>query len=87
VIYNPYAIVFHRRALFPGGYARKLFDYGMGRGIMMRQHFLAGKPRMLWKPSRRWLLYFLGFFIHFGSYILGVLYGYFIKKKHQEEHE
>lgn len=85
VIYSPYAIIFHRRAPFPEGYARKLFEYGMGRGIMMRQNLLGGKPRMIWKPSRKWPLYFMGFFIHFGSYFLGVLYGYFIKKKHQEE--
>jgi len=85
VIYSPYAIVFHRRAAFPDGYASKMFEYGMGRGIMLRQNLSEGKPRMIWKPSRRWPLYFLGFFIHFGFYFLGVLYGYFIKKKHQEE--
>lgn len=84
VLYSPYAIVFHRRPGFPRGYARKLFGYGMGRGIMLRQNLSEGKPRMIWKPSWRWLAYFLGFFIHFGSYILGVLYGYFIKKKHRE---
>lgn len=84
IIYCPYAIVFHRRALFPGGYAKKIFGYGMGRGIMMRQNF-GGKPRMIWKPSWKWPLYGLGFFIHFGSYILGVLYGFFIKKKHREK--
>jgi len=84
VIYSPYAIVFHMRPPFPGGYARKLFDYGTGRGIMMRQRFFDGKPRMIWKPSWKWPFYFLGVFVHFGSYILGVLYGYFIKKKHRE---
>jgi len=83
VIYVPFAIVYHRRAPFPFGYARKLFGYGMGRGIMLRQKF-GEKPKMIWKPSWRWLLYFLGFFIHFGAYISGVLYGYFVKRKHQE---
>ena len=83
VIYVPFAIVYHKRAAFPVGYARKLFGYGMGRGIMLRQRF-GEKPRMIWKPRWRWLLYFLGFFIHFGSYISGVIYGYLIKKKHQE---
>ena len=86
VMYVPFAIVYHRRAPFPFGYARKLFGYGMGRGIMLRQKF-GEKPRMIWKPSWRWLLYFLGFFIHFGAYISGVLYGYFIKRKHQESVE
>ena len=86
VIYVPFAIVYHRRAPFPFGYARKLFGYGMGRGIMLRQNF-GEKPRMIWKPSWRWALYFLGFFIHFGAYISGVIYGYFIKKKHQENKE
>lgn len=85
VMYSPYAIVFHRRPSFPDGYASKLFEYGMGRGIMLRQNLSEGKPRMIWKPSRKWPLYFLGFFIHFGFYFLGVLYGYFIKKKHQEK--
>ena len=84
VIYVPFAIVYHRRAPFPFGYARKLFGYGMGRGIMLRQKF-GEKPRMIWKPSWRWLLYFLGVFIHFGAYISGVLYGYFVKRKHQEK--
>lgn len=87
VIYNPFAIVYHRRAKFPDGYARKVFGYGMGRGIMMRQHLSLGAPKTFWKPSWKWILYFLGFCIHHISYFSGVLYGYFIKRKHGERDE
>lgn len=87
VIYNPFAIVFHRRAEFPGEYARKIFHYGTGRGIMMRQSFFKGSPRSFWKPSRLWILYFLGFWIHHFSYFAGVFYGYFVKKKYHKRGE
>lgn len=87
VIYNPFAIVYHRRASFPGGYARKVFEYGTGRGLMMRKSFFRGSPRSFWKPSWNWILYFLGFWIHHISYLAGILYGYFIKRKYQERDE
>jgi GT2 family glycosyltransferase len=85
VLYHPYAVVYHRRSAFPFGYASKVFDYGTGRGIMMRRGGSRGFPKSIWKPSWRWILYFLGFWIHHGSYILGVFNGFFIKKKYQEK--
>jgi len=87
VIYDPFAVVYHQRAKFPGGYIQKVFDYGTGRGIMMRKNLVKGFPQSLWKPSWKWIIYFLGFWIHHGSYLLGILYGYFIKKKYQERDE
>ena len=87
VIYDPFAIVYHKRAPFPGGYMQKVFDYGTGRGIMMRRGGSGGFPRSIWKPSWSWILYSAGFFLHYGSYILGVFYGLFIKKRYQESNE
>jgi GT2 family glycosyltransferase len=87
VIYSPFAVVYHERAPFPGGYFHKIFDYGTGRGIMMRKGGSRGFPRSFWKPSWKWILYFFGFFLHHGSYFLGVFYGYFIKKRYQERDE
>lgn len=84
VIYSPFAVVYHKRAAFPFGYAGKVFDYGTGRGIMMRRSMSEGFPRSLWKPSWRWLLYAAGFWIHHISYFGGILYGYFVKRKYQE---
>lgn len=84
IVYSPYAIVYHKRAEFPWDYVRKLFAYGKGRGIMMRKN-LSGKPKMLWKPSRKWLLFALGAAIHVSCYAAGVIYGYFVKKKHSDE--
>lgn len=80
IVYSPYAIVYHKRAEFPWDYGRKLFDYGKGRGMMMRKRF-SGSPKMLWKPSRKWILFLLGAVIHFSMYGAGVLYGYFKRKK------
>ena len=87
VIYNPFAVVFHERAAFPFGYAQKVFDYGTGRGIMMRKSLGGGFPRSLWKPSWKWISYVVGFWIHHISYLGGILYGYFIKKRYQERDE
>ena len=78
IIYNPYAIVYHKRAAFPRAYAKKIFGYGMGRGIMLKQK---GSPKMVWRPRFRWLYYFAGFFLHYGSYFSGLIYGYFKKKE------
>lgn len=80
IVYSPYAIVYHKRAEFPWDYARKLFDYGKGRGMMMRKSF-SGKPRVLWKPSRKWLLFVLGTMLHFSCYGAGMLYGYLKRKQ------
>lgn len=85
-VYSPYAIVYHRRAEFPWDYARKLFAYGKGRGIMMRRG--CGAPKTMWKPSWNWIAYCLGFFFHFGSYFLGLVYGYlktWRKEKRRDE--
>lgn len=74
VIYNPFAVVYHRRPKVFKEYARAVYHYGKGRGIMMRKH--AGGPRMLWKPNRKWLYYVAGFIVHYCSYITGVIWGW-----------
>lgn len=78
-IYNPFAVVFHRRAEFPRGYARKIFEYGMGRGIMIKRG--GGLPKAIWKPKFEWFYYFVGLFVHYGAYLMGVLYGFLKTKK------
>ena len=84
IIYNPYAIVYHKRAEFPGKYARKIFGYGMGRGIMLRK---MGSAKMVWRPRFRWIYYFAGFFLHYGSYFSGLIYGYMFKGKKGDKKE
>lgn len=80
-IYNPFAVVFHRRAEFPVGYLGKIFHYGSGRGLMMRRNLLRGSPRFLWKPSWMWIVYAVGGLLHFGFYLCGVCYGYLLKNR------
>ena len=75
VIYNPFAVVFHRRPRVFREYARAMFRYGMGRGFMMRKTGSQGGPRLLWKPRKIWLYYLPGFIVHYVSYISGVLWG------------
>lgn len=74
VIYNPFAIVYHRRPRIFMEYWRTIFDYGRGRGIMMRRH--SGNPKMLWKPNRKWIYYSIALLGHYVSYILGLVMGY-----------
>ena len=81
VIYSPFAIVYHKRPAFPGEYARKIFFYGKGRGIMLRHNRLRGSPKMFWKLSWRWPIYVAGFFLHYAAYVSGLIYGYFKGKK------
>jgi len=75
VVYNPFAVVYHRRPKVFLEYSRAIFHYGKGRGMMMRKH--AGAPRMFWSPNRKWLYYVAGFIIHYLSYIAGVIWGWF----------
>jgi GT2 family glycosyltransferase len=76
VVHDPFVIVFHKRPSFPGEYAKKIFFYGKGRGIMLRSTGSRGAPKMLWKPSWKWPIYFFGFIIHYAAYFSGVVYGY-----------
>lgn len=85
VLYSPYAIVYHERPAFPGEYMRKVFGYGFGRGQLLRKKAARGSPKMLWKPNQKWVLYAMGFIIHYCSYLAGLLYGYFAEKEDQEE--
>lgn len=74
VIYNPYAVVYHRQPKLFKQYANQVFAYGKGRGIMMRKH--EGKPKMLPKLSRESFLLAAGLVVHYVSYLSGVVYGY-----------
>jgi cellulose synthase/poly-beta-1,6-N-acetylglucosamine synthase-like glycosyltransferase len=79
VVYNPFAVVYHRRPKLFREYARTIFNYGKGRGMMMRNH--AGNPKLFPKPSWGWLVIGVGVIVHYASYISGVVYGYFKKPK------
>jgi len=73
IIYSPFAFVYHnRRAMFMP-YFHEIFNYGKGRGIMMRRG--SGGPKMLFKPNRKWFYYFAGFIGHYVSYISGLAWG------------
>lgn len=74
IIYNPFAVVYHRRPRIFMEYWRTIFEYGRGRGIMMRKG--EGAPRMLWTPNKRWLYYSIGLLGHYVSYCCGVLIGW-----------
>jgi cellulose synthase/poly-beta-1,6-N-acetylglucosamine synthase-like glycosyltransferase len=74
LIYNPYALVYHRRPKLFREYAKTLFDYGKGRGLMLRRG--EGKPKMLPKLSADTFLLILGYCVHVISYVSGVIYGY-----------
>lgn len=76
VIYNPFAVVYHRRPQVFREYAVAIFRYGRGRGVMMRRTGRAGGPKMLWRPNRKWLYYLAGFVVHYLSYIAGVIWGW-----------
>lgn len=84
VMYNPFAVVFHRRAQFPFEYARAIYHYGKGRGMMLRHG--AGAPRMLWQPNRKWLYLAAGVGIHYVAYLAGVIHGY-LKPNHWRKDE
>lgn len=84
VVYNPFAVVFHKRPKFPGEYARAIFHYGKGRGMMLRHG--AGAPRMVWQPSKKWIYLGAGVVIHYCSYLAGVVYGY-LKEDHWRKDE
>lgn len=73
IIYNPFAVVYHRRPKLFREYARTLFDYGKGRGIMIRKNH--NIPKTLWKPGKDTFFLFVGALIHYASYISGLVYG------------
>jgi hypothetical protein len=83
VVYNPFAIVHHRRPRLFRDYARTVFNYGKGRGIMIRQR--EGNPKLLYRPSWDWLVIVAGVIVHYASYLSGVVYGYFKKPKKPKE--
>lgn len=74
-VYCPFAIVFHNRPDGLVAHWRKIYEYGTGRGRMLRQFRFEGRPRMLFKPSRDWVLLFIGAIGHYIAYLLGVLRG------------
>jgi glycosyltransferase involved in cell wall biosynthesis len=83
VMYNPFAVVFHKRPAFPAGYARAIFHYGKGRGMMLRHG--AGAPRMLWQPSKKWLYLAAGVGIHYAAYFAGVLFGFLFNDQWEKD--
>ena len=79
IVYTPFAVVYHRRPKLFKEYARTVFNYGKGRGIMMR--YREGNPKLFYKPSWDWLAIAAGVIVHYVSYASGVIYGYFRKPK------
>lgn len=74
VVYNPFAMVYHRQPKLYHDYAHKLFDYGRGRGIMMRKN--EGDPVFFPKFTRDTPHLILGYIVHVISYVSGVIWGY-----------
>jgi GT2 family glycosyltransferase len=74
VIYNPFAIVYHRRPKLYREYARTMFNYAYGRGLLIRKH--KGSLKMFHKPSKDWLKLTLGVIVHYVSYISGLIWGW-----------
>jgi len=83
ILYNPFAVVFHKRPEFPVGYARAIFHYGKGRGKMLRHG--VGAPRMVWQPSRKWIYLAAGVVLHYASYLAGVAYGYLVDEDWEKD--
>jgi GT2 family glycosyltransferase len=83
IIYNPFAVVYHRRPKLFKQYSRTVFNYGKGRGKMMRCK--QGNPKLLFKPKIDWLYIVAGIIVHYISYISGLLYGYFTFKRKRDE--
>ena len=79
IVYSPFAVVYHRRPKLFKEYARTVFNYGKGRGMMMKRK--EGNPKLLSKPSWNWLVIPAGVIVHYTSYISGVIYGYFKRSK------
>jgi cellulose synthase/poly-beta-1,6-N-acetylglucosamine synthase-like glycosyltransferase len=84
IVYTPFAIVYHRRPKLFKEYAKTIFNYGKGRGLMMRRH--QGNPKLFYKPSWDWAFIVAGVFVHYASYVSGVIYGYFKKPKRTKKH-
>lgn len=75
VIYNPFAVVFHNRRPVFLPYFKSIFWYGYGRGLMIRKFGREGRPKMFFKPSKRWLYLFVGTIGHYISYVAGLIWG------------
>jgi cellulose synthase/poly-beta-1,6-N-acetylglucosamine synthase-like glycosyltransferase len=76
VMYNPFAVIYHKRPRLFWPYAKTLYHYGFGRGLMMRKLGSNGRSRVFWRPNSKWPFYFLGAIIHVCSYSLGLVVGY-----------
>lgn len=83
VIYNPFAIAFHKRPRSWSAYCKTIYHYGYGRGLMLRKG--QGSPRMFWKPNRKWFYYMIGASIHYCSYIIGMAHGFIRNNKRKAE--
>jgi GT2 family glycosyltransferase len=71
VIYNPFAIVYHRRPKIWKQYWTQMFEYGYGRGLMMSK--TQTQLHMFWRPSKRWPYYIAGFIVHYVAYVSGLV--------------
>lgn len=87
VIYNPFAVVYHRRPKVFKQYFMTVFNYGRGRGVMLRRLRAEGTPKMLWTPNRRWLYYVVGFICHYIAYTSGVVWGLLSGKHEDKKHD
>ena len=72
-VYNPFAVVYHRRPRVFMEYWHTIYEYGRGRGLMIRRG--QGVPRMVWRPTRKWPYYIVALLGHYLSYGLGLLRG------------
>jgi GT2 family glycosyltransferase len=73
IVYSPFAVVYHERPKVFMLYWRKIWNYGRGRGILLRKR--KGGMKMLWRPNLRWLAYVIAAAGHYVSYLSGLIYG------------
>ncbi len=75
VVYDPFAVVYHRRPRVWAEYAKTVFRYGYGRGRWIRKPRSRASLGMVWKPSRFWMYCALGLGVHYVCYLSGLVAG------------
>ena len=73
VIYNPLAVVYHRQPKLFKDYAKKLFDYGKGRGLMTVKG--EGSLKIFRTEIKQQFILIAGYFVHIAAYCSGLIYG------------
>jgi GT2 family glycosyltransferase len=89
IVYNPFAVVYHRQPQLFRSYAKKLFDYGKGRGIMTVRG--EGALKIFRSEIKQQLMLIAGYIVHIAAYSSGLCYGIvktcFEKEKHKKQGE